>query len=235
MMLRIHDLHAYYGKSHVVQGVSIEVRSGQVVALLGRNGVGKTTTLKAAMGLVKRRGQVSLDGAELGAMPPNQVSRQGLAYVPQGRDLFPELTVRENIEVGWHGRAFLKEHLEPVLAHFPALRPLLDRPAGNLSGGEQQMVALSRALINRPKAILLDEPIEGLAPIYINFVKDVIRKIRDEGMAVLLVEQNVHLALELSEYVHFLQKGNIAHSCTPREAAEEAVMRQYLGVSAAHA
>jgi branched-chain amino acid transport system ATP-binding protein len=235
MMLVVQDLHAFYGKSHVVQGVSLEVRPGQVVAMLGRNGVGKTTTLKAIMGLVRRSGTISVDGDDLSNAPPNVVSRRGIAYVPQGRDLFPELTVRENIEVGWHGKAFRQEDLEPVLEQFPALRPLVDRPAGNLSGGEQQMVALARALVNKPKVVLLDEPIEGLAPLYIRIVSGVIRTMRDRGMAVLLVEQNVHLALELCERVHFLQKGSIAHSCTPAEAGEEAVMRQYLGVGASHA
>lgn len=234
-MLTVRDLHAYYGKSHVVQGVSLEVKAGQVVALLGRNGVGKTTTLKAVMGLVKRHGTVCVAGTDISSSPPSLISRQGLAYVPQGRELFPELTVRDNVEVGWHGGAFLQEHLEPVLVQFPALRPLLDRPAGNLSGGEQQMVALSRALINKPKAVLLDEPIEGLAPLYVKIVKDVIRAMRDQGMAVLLVEQNIHLALELSERVHFLLKGTIAHSCSPAEAANEEVMRQYLGVGVDHA
>ena len=177
-------------------------RTVRVVGILGRNGVGKTTTVRAIMGIVPRRqGRIALDGREIQALPANLIARAGVAYVPQGRQLFPHLTVRENLQLAWHGNRFGDAEVQRGIAHFPPLGSLLDRHAGNLSGGEQQMVAIGRALLNAPRAVLLDEPTEGLAPLFVNKVREVIAKLRDEGIAVLLIEQNLHMALSVCQYL----------------------------------
>jgi branched-chain amino acid transport system ATP-binding protein len=153
-----------------------------------------------------------------------------VAYVPQGRQLFPHLTVRENLQLAWHGNRFGDAEVQRGIAHFPPLGRLLDRHAGNLSGGEQQMVAIGRALLNAPRAVLLDEPTEGLAPLFVNKVREVIAKLRDEGIAVLLIEQNLHMALSVCQYLYFMEKGTIAHGCPVEEASNSAVVERFLGV-----
>ncbi len=230
-MLSITNLNAWYGKSHVVRDLSVTISDDRVVGILGRNGVGKTTTIRAIMGIVPRReGRIALDGREIQALPANRIARAGVAYVPQGRQLFPHLTVRENLQLAWHGDRFGDAEVSRGIAHFPPLGRLLERHAGNLSGGEQQMVAIGRALLNAPRAVLLDEPTEGLAPLFVNTVREVITKLRQEGVAVLLIEQNLQMALSVCQYVYFMEKGTIAHECPVEEARTGAVVERFLGV-----
>ncbi len=229
-MLSVRKLNAWYGKSHIVRDLSLEVPGRQIVAILGRNGVGKTTTIKAIMGIISRRGVVALDGRPLETLSADRIARAGVAYVPQGRQLFPHLTVRENLQLAWHGKTFGESDLKRGISHFPPLGRLLDRYAGNLSGGEQQMVAIGRALLNSPRAVLLDEPTEGLSPLFVNTVRDVIIELRVAGIAVLLVEQNLNMALSICQYVYFMEKGAIAHECPAAEAKNSAVVERFLGV-----
>jgi len=231
-MLTVSRLNAYYGKSHVVRDLSFEVARGAALGLLGRNGVGKTTTLRALMGLVSRSGGARLDGRELGNLPPHRISRAGLAYVPQGRDLFPHLTVEENLRLAWHGGTFNDEILQRGISHFPPLAEMLRRAAGTLSGGEQQMVAIGRALLNRPAAILMDEPTEGLSPLFQERVGTIIEQIKAMNIAVVLVEQNLGLALKMCDRICFMEKGRIAHAGTADQAGSPELLERFMGVGA---
>jgi len=234
MMLRVQGLNAWFGKSHVVRDVSFEVMPGTLVGLLGRNGVGKTTTMKAVMGLVPARaGRVALEGETLAGLSADRIARKGIGYVPQGRQLFPHLTIFENLKLAWHGREFTDEALERGIGHFPPLRDLLKRLAGTLSGGEQQMVAIGRALLNEPKVVLLDEPSEGLSPLYVDKVRDILESLRARGLAILVVEQNLKLALGICQVLHFMEKGTVAYSCPVDEARSGPVVERYLGVHVA--
>jgi len=231
-MLKVENLHAYYGKSHVLQGVSLEVQAGEVVGLLGRNGVGKTTTMKAIMGLIGRRGSVRFNNRELASVRAHEIPRLGISYVPQGRHIFPEFTVRENLTIALvgDGRGF-EERLEGVFRHFPVLRERLNQIGGTLSGGEQQMLAFARSLIALPSLILMDEPSEGLSPVVIAIIRDRIKAIHASGVGILLVEQNVRLALDTCQRVYFMEKGQIRHEVGTRELlGDESVISRYLGV-----
>jgi branched-chain amino acid transport system ATP-binding protein len=230
-MLNVTGLNAYYGKSHVVRDMSFKLTPGSVVGLLGRNGVGKTTTLRALMGLVKCHGNVTLDGQQISALPPNKVSTAGLGYVPQGRLLFPHLTVEENLRLAWHGTRFGPEELARGIDHFPPLWEILHRKAGTLSGGEQQMVAIGRALVNHPKAILMDEPSEGLSPLFVERVGSIVAQIKAMNVAILLVEQSLQLALGVCDEICFVEKGMIVNSCAPDKAQIQELLERYLGVS----
>jgi branched-chain amino acid transport system ATP-binding protein len=232
-MLSVAGLNAYYGRSHVVRDLSFELPTGSVVGLLGRNGVGKTTALRAIMGLVRRRGGILLDREPIGALPPNRISIAGLGYVPQGRLLFPHLTVEENLRLAWHGRRFGANDLAQGIEHFPPLREMLGRKAGTLSGGEQQMVAIGRALINMPKAILMDEPSEGLSPLFVERVGTIIAQIKAASVAVLLVEQSLPLALSVCDRVCFMEKGTIVNSCAPNGPQLQKLLERHLGLSTA--
>jgi len=231
-LLTVRDLHAYYGKSHVLQGVSLTVRPGEVVGLLGRNGVGKTTTLKAIMGLITRRGQVVFKSTEVSSLPAHQIPRLGIGYVPQGRHIFPEFTVWENLMVGLvTEKTAPPERLEAVFRNFPVLGERLKQLGGTLSGGEQQMLAIARAAISQPSLILMDEPSEGLSPLTRGIVLDRIKTIQASGVGILLVEQNVKLALATCQRVYFMEKGVV------RQEVEATVLRKdkelvarYLGV-----
>lgn len=229
-MLTVDGLNAWYGKSQVVNDVAFEVKRGKTLGLLGRNGVGKTTTIRALMGLVTRTGRVTLDGSQLGSLPVYKIARSGLAYVPQGRHLFPHLTVEENLRLAWHGAKFDDDVLERGIGHFPPLSELLNRLAGNLSGGEQQMVAIGRALLNQPSAILMDEPTEGLSPLFQEKVGAVIERIKASNIAVVLVEQNLNLALNTCDEVCFIERGSIVHECSAAEAKSPALLETFLGV-----
>jgi branched-chain amino acid transport system ATP-binding protein len=229
-MLTVSHLNAYYGKSHVVRDLSFMARKGRALGLLGRNGVGKTTTLRALMGLVTRNGSASIDERDISALPAHRISRAGLGYIPQGRDLFYHLTVAENLKLAWHGKKFGDKDLHRGIAHFPPLSEMLHREAGTLSGGEQQMVAIGRALLNRPTAILMDEPTEGLSPLFVDRVSAIIREIKAENIAVVLVEQNLALALSVCDDVCFVEKGSIVHSCPVDEAKSPELLERYLGV-----
>ena len=231
-LLTVRDLHAYYGKSHVLQGVSLTVRPGEVVGLLGRNGVGKTTTLKAIMGLITRRGQVVFKSTEVSSLPAHQIPRLGIGYVPQGRHIFPEFTVWENLMVGLvTEKTAPPERLDAIFRNFPVLGERLKQLGGTLSGGEQQMLAIARAAISQPSLILMDEPSEGLSPLTRGIVLDRIKTIQASGVGILLVEQNVKLALATCQRVYFMEKGVV------RQEVEAAVLQKdkelvarYLGV-----
>jgi branched-chain amino acid transport system ATP-binding protein len=225
-MLRVDDLNAYYGVSHVLQGVSLEVPSGGVASVLGRNGVGKTTTLRAIMGLAATRGgRVELDGRDITAWPPHEVARAGVAYVPEGRQIFPALTAEENIRVA-ERRPAQRWPLSRLLELFPALKPRLGNRGRQLSGGEQQMLAIARALVADPRVLLLDEPSQGLAPLVVRELARVIRTLAEQGVAVLLVEQNLKLAEHAADRVYVMLKGRVVYGATPAQfRADEADIR----------
>lgn len=241
-MLRVSDLHVFYGASHILWGVNLEVAAGEVVALLGRNGVGKSTTLKAVIGLVPvRHGSVALQTAtgwrEVTHLPPWERAALGIGYVPEERRIFPHLTVRENLRVGLD-RLSLTAHerqqeLERVFELFPALRDQLDRPGRVLSGGQQQMLAIARVLVLRPRVILLDEPSQGLSPLLADAVMESAARLGRQGIAVLLVEQNAVAALDVAERAYLMDKGTVCHSATARALREDQrTLERTLGVAA---
>ncbi len=236
MRLVIDDLHTYYGRSHILQGVSLTVGVGEVVALLGRNGVGKTTTMRSITGLTPPRvGSILLDGQSVTGRPPHAVARTGIAYVPSGRRVFGSLTVGQNLalaerdaRVGRGERTWTIERLHQI---FPKLQVLESRRAGVLSGGEQQMVKLARALLLHPKLLLLDEPTEGLAPVVVREMREWIQTITADGeMSVLLSEQNALFALHLADRGYILEKGRIQHEAPAAELAASPEVRRHLGV-----
>jgi branched-chain amino acid transport system ATP-binding protein len=231
-MLAIKGLNTHYGASHILQGVDLEVPDGRIVALLGRNGVGKSTTLRTVMGLVPSSGgSVELDGINIAGWRPHQVARAGVAYVPEGRLIFPDLTVIENIKVAERvpARAW---PLPRLLELFPALRERARNRGANLSGGEQQMLAIARALVSDPKVLLLDEPSQGLAPLVVRELAGVIRKLRDENVTILLVEQNMKLAEAVADELHVMVKGRMVYAATPERfrAEEQEIRSRYLTV-----
>ena len=207
-MLQVSAIDAWYGDVQVLRELSLSVAAGEVLCMLGRNGAGKTTTLKAIMGLIRpRSGSIRLDGVELTRLPAHEVPQQGIAYVPQGRRLFAELTVAENLEIGLMARGRGRETLERVLALFPVLRERMSQRSGTLSGGEQQMLAIARALCVEPKVLLLDEPTEGLMPTMIAAIRDCVRELRAQGVAIVLVEQRVDAVLPVADRVAFIENG----------------------------
>ncbi len=233
-LLSVVGLDAWYGLSHVLFGVNLQVGQGEVVALLGRNGAGKSTTLKAIMGLVPRlRGGVRLRDEELLGKPAYQICGRGVGFVPQERRIFPDLTVRENLEVGRRrlpeGRFAWSQ--ERVIGLFPALGELLGRLGGRLSGGEQQMLAIARSLMGNPSLLLLDEPSEGLAPVVVQTMAEQIRQLKQTGLAVLMSEQNFRFATSVGDRAYIIEQGRIRHE-GPMEAlaGDEAVRRRYLMV-----
>ena len=231
-MLEVHDIHAAYGPVKVLNGVTLSVDAGEILCLLGRNGAGKTTTLKSIMGLLPlSSGRVVMQGETLSDMPAHKVPGEGIGYIPQGRRLFPQLSVSENIEIGLMAGGHGRETREWVLELFPRLRERMKQMAGTLSGGEQQMLATARALCLRPKVLLLDEPTEGLQPSMIALIRDVIVKMRDEGFAIILVEQRVDAILQIADRAVFLENGKTVHAATGAEMnAEPDILKQYLGV-----
>ncbi len=231
-MLVIDALNAHYGASHILQGVDIEVPDGTIAALLGRNGVGKTTTVRTVMGLVAPSGgRVLIDGRDVAGWPPHQIARAGFAYVPEGRLIFPDLTVVENIRVA-ERRPAKAWPLPRLFELFPALRERIHNKGAQLSGGEQQMLAIARALVSDPKVLLLDEPSQGLAPLVVRDLARVIRLLCDQGVTVLLVEQNMKLAEAIADRLLIMVKGRIVYSATPAafRADEEQIRRRYLTV-----
>jgi branched-chain amino acid transport system ATP-binding protein len=235
-LVQVEDIHSYYGKSHVLHGVSLEVGAGEVVGLLGRNGVGKSTTLKTIMGLVRpSQGKVLFEGRPTTHLPAHRVARLGIGYVPEDRRIFPLLTVMENLRTGLdrHGvtEAGKKALLEKVYDYFPVLAERRHQAGGTLSGGEQQMLAIARAMMLEPKIILLDEPTEGLMPRMVAQIREIVGVLHREGVAILLVEQNVPLTLEASRRVYIMEKGTVRHHAMTCELrADDAIMRRYLGV-----
>jgi branched-chain amino acid transport system ATP-binding protein len=231
-LLELDGVEARYGPIKALHGISLAVGEGEVVALLGANGAGKTTTLRAVSGTVRRSGRISLAGRSLERRSPETVARAGIAHVPEGRGTFGELSVRENLRLGaWTRRGHHRGEEERVLAHFPALAERTRQPAGTLSGGEQQMLALARALMARPRLLMLDEPSLGLAPLVVATIFRILRGLNeDEGLAILLVEQNATLALESSSRAYVLETGRVALEGPAGELrADESVRRSYLG------
>ncbi len=232
-MLRLHGVHAYYGDSHILQGVDLVVGEGEVVALLGRNGMGKTTTISAIVGLVPpRRGSVRFGSEELVGRSPYEIARLGIGLVPQGRRLFPELTVRENLTLAMRssgdGDGWVLDRIHEM---FPILEMRSQVPAGRLSGGEQQMAAIARALLTNPRLVLLDEPSEGLAPIIVEQIGEIVSSLRDRGLSVLLVEQHLPMALAVADRCAIMSKGVIVYEGTAAElAADDDARARHLGV-----
>jgi branched-chain amino acid transport system ATP-binding protein len=232
-MLEINDIHTWYGDSYVLQGVSLEVKDATVVALLGRNGMGKTTTIRSIMGLTPpRQGSISFNGRELSGLQPYQIARQGIGLVPQGRMIFPSLSVTENLTMA--ARSGDKKDpwtLEKVYELFPALKERGKNKGNLLSGGEQQMLTIARALMTNPELIMLDEPSEGLAPILVQEVFRVIQRLKAAGQSILLVEQDFGMAMGVADYAYIMSKGSIVHESTPDELIDnEKIKSTYLGV-----
>jgi len=229
-MLTIEALNAHYNASHILQGVDLALAKGTIAAVLGRNGVGKTTTVRAVMGLVPATtGRVLLDGVEITGWAPHRVARAGVSYVPEGRQIFPDLSVVENIRVAERRPARVWP-LARLLELFPALRERAGNNGAQLSGGEQQMLAIARALVSDPKVLLLDEPSQGLAPLVVRELAQVIRRLQSDGVTILLIEQNVKLAEEVADEINIIVKGRIVHTTTPAQYRREAdtIRKRYL-------
>jgi branched-chain amino acid transport system ATP-binding protein len=232
-LVRVEDVHTYYGKSHILHGVSLNVAPGEVVGLLGRNGVGKSTTLKTIMGLVRpSRGTVRFDGISINATPPHKLARLGIGYVPEDRRM---LTLMENLRTGLDRGGMTEDKrallLEKAFTYFPVLKERRTQAGGTLSGGEQQMLAIARAMMLEPKIILLDEPTEGLMPRMVSQIRNIIEVLHNEGVAILLVEQNVPLTLEASQHVYIMEKGAVRHHCAAAALdIHHPIIKQYLGV-----
>jgi len=230
-MLEVNDIHTYYGRSHILQGVSMNLQKGEVICLLGRNGAGKTTTLRSIMGFTPpRKGSIKFEGADLAKMPPYEICRLGIGYVPQDRRIFPTLSVEDNLEVverrvegGWT--------VEKIFCAFPILEPLKSRKGRHLSGGEQQILAVARPLMTNPKLLLLDEPSEGLAPLIVRAIEELVKSIITTGISVILAEQNMRFAMNIAQRGYIIDKGRIHHQGTIEELKEDKeIIGKYLAV-----
>lgn len=233
-MLEVEGIETYYGKIPALKGISLRVDTGRIVALLGANGAGKTTTLKSIAGLLHPvSGSISFDGRRIERMPPEQIVRLGVSMVPEGRQVFPEMTVKENLDMGAFIRKDSKEvqkDFEQIFEYFPALESRKSQPAGLLSGGEQQMLAIGRALMSKPRLLLLDEPSLGLAPLIVENIFVIIERINRQGRPILLVEQNARMAFSVSHYCYIMETGNIEIHGEPTTLMNnEAVHKSYLG------
>ena len=233
-LLELKDVHSYYGNIHALMGVSLKVEEGEIVALIGANGAGKTTTLRSISGLLHpRSGSVTLEGKEIPHLPPHIVHHQGLGLVPEGRGVFPNLTVTENLEMGAYildDKKQIEENLENAFTLFPRLKERAQQKGGTLSGGEQQMLATARGLMSNPKILLMDEPSMGLAPVLVDQIFDIIRELNARGTTILLVEQNALMALSIAHRGYVLQTGQIVLTDTgPNLKANDMVRKAYLG------
>lgn len=231
-MLKLSKVHTHYGKIEALKGLSLEVKQGEIVSLIGSNGAGKSTTLMAISGIIKpTKGQIEFEGKRIDSLSPDAVVRLGISHVPEGRRIFPRLTVKENLLLGAYLRKDnIEDELEKIYGIFPILKERLNQSGGTLSGGEQQMLAIGRALMGKPRLLLLDEPSLGLAPIFVNKIFEVIREINREGVTVLLIEQNAHLALQVSQRGYILETGRIVHHDeSHRLLKDEKVREAYLG------
>lgn len=231
-MLELNAVHAHYGKVHVLQGASLQVQSGEAVGLLGRNGVGKTTTLKTIMGLVKATGgEIMFDGGNLTDTAPHTIPGTGIGYVPQGRGIFPSLSVKENLEIGLT-KTPPSQVFDYVFDRFPRLKERLSQPGGTLSGGEQQMLAIARCLVMQPRLLILDEPTEGIMPILVQDIRREIKAVNDAGMSILLVEQNIKTALRLCSRIYIMEKGAVVHQAAAQDLKDDKeTLHRYLGVT----
>ena len=232
-MLHVDDLHVSYGHVRAVRGVSFSVSSGEIVAMVGANGAGKTSTLNALTGLVAGKGSIRMDGRELCGEPTDAIVRHGMVQVPQGRQLFPEMSVRENLEMGAYlqAPAARRQQLDVLMGRFPLLRERAQQYAGTLSGGEQQLLAIGRALMASPRLLLLDEPCLGLSPIMVRKIAVVIRELNAQGLSILLAEQNAAFALALASQVVVIENGRVSMSGSAEELrGSTAIRRSYLGI-----
>ena len=231
-MLEVDDLHAYYAKSHILQGVSFRVGAGEIVSLLGRNGAGRSTAVKTIIGLVPPVGAIRFRGERIDGLKPHDIARKGLGYVPEGREIFPTLTVRQNLLLGMKStRHEGRWRLDDLLALFPLLRERIDAPGGVLSGGEQQMLTICRTLMGDPELIMIDEPTEGLAPRLVELVGDLLQRIAARGVSILLVEQKLTIALRVSRRLYVMGHGRIVFEGTPEHMrANAAVRKEWLEV-----
>jgi len=226
-MLNVRELHAFYGKSHILHGVHLDVREGEIVSILGRNGVGRSTTIRSIMGLVECRGSVKFNGTEMIGRKAYQVAHQGLGYVPESRDIFPTLTVRQNLLLGQKAaQPSARWKMEDMFELFPRLKERADNEAGVLSGGEQQMLTLCRTLMGDPALVMIDEPTEGLAPKIVEQVAQLFQEIKRRGVSILLVEQKLAIALDISERLYVMGHGRIVFEGAPRDVRENAAMRK---------
>ncbi|PYM94915.1 MAG: branched-chain amino acid ABC transporter ATP-binding protein [Candidatus Rokuibacteriota bacterium] len=235
-MLRMTEVHAGYGATPILFGVSLEVRAGEAVALLGRNGMGKTTLMKTAMGFLRpRRGAIELDGTDLTRLTPHEIARLGVGLVPENRRIFAGLTVRENLELGLsasadRSAALRRRRLDQVFHYFPRLQERIDQPGKTLSGGEQQMLAIARVMMAGARLILMDEPTQGLAPAFIRSIRAMISELKRLGVTVLLVEQNARVALSVCDRGYIMEKGSIVFEASSTELRESPVTHEKLGV-----
>ncbi|TMH30358.1 MAG: ABC transporter ATP-binding protein [Betaproteobacteria bacterium] len=234
-MLEVDALHAYYGKSHILQGVSFRVGEREIVSLLGRNGAGRSTTIKTIMGLVQSQGAVRFKGQRIDGIKPHDIARRGLGYVPEDRAIFPDLTVRENLMLGLKSRRHNERRsrwsLEDTFTLFPLLRERADAPGGVLSGGEQQMLTICRTLMGDPDLVMVDEPTEGLAPKLVELVRELLLEIAKRGVAILIVEQKLAIALAIAQRVYVMGHGRIVFEGAPEALrANEAVRKEWLEV-----
>lgn len=233
IMLKVDDLNVYYGSIHAIKGISFEVKSGEIVTLIGANGAGKSTTLNTIGGLLKAKsGTIEFEGRNIGGTPAHKVVKEGMALCPEGRRIFQQLTVKENLEMGafTRNKAEADETIEQVYEQFPRLKERVKQVAGTLSGGEQQMLAMGRALMSKPKLMMLDEPSMGLAPILVDQIFDIIVKLNKAGTTILLVEQNAQMALSIANRAYVLETGKIVNHGTGEELLHDDSVRQaYLG------
>ncbi|MBE6718491.1 MAG: ABC transporter ATP-binding protein [Ruminococcaceae bacterium] len=232
-MLKVDNINVYYGAIHAIKGVSLEVNEGEIVTLIGSNGAGKSTTLKAISNLLHTKtGSIEFNGEKLTHIPPHKIVEMGLAHVPEGRRIFLQMTVQENLDMGAYTQSgkYFDEDLEKVYEQFPRLKERRKQIAGTLSGGEQQMLAMGRALMSRPKLLMLDEPSMGLAPILVEQIFDIIKDLHKKGTTILLVEQNAQMALSVADRAYVMETGKITLSGTGKElASSDSVIKAYLG------
>jgi branched-chain amino acid transport system ATP-binding protein len=233
-MLKLVDVHTYYGESYVLQGISLEVKEGSVVALLGRNGMGKTTTIRSIIGFTPpRRGRVIFKGKDITGLQPYRIAQMNIGLIPQGRRIFPSLSIEENLTMAARGGVRAGAWtLDRLYSLFPVLKERAKSKGNLLSGGEQQMLSIARALMTNPDLLLMDEPSEGLAPIIVQEIGHIIYQLKESGFSILLVEQNLHMALRVADYVYIMSKGTIVYEGIPEELRDnEEVKAKYLGVT----